>query len=906
MPKKITSVIITTLLVVSIVLLCLPLPVQAVPQPPHRFRGDAFVGGAAAPDNATVTAAIAGATFPYTPTAKTSAGRYGDDLPLFKVPADDPDTSLKEGGVDGDTIHFYIEGVAAGTYTFTAGGSTELALSISALPTLVKPTGINRTTPDNDNTPTFTWSTVTGAVSYEVRIDTTAFSNIGNVTTYTFATITDGTHTFEVRAIDFTGNPGPSSDLYSFTIDATPPVVTIIPLTPDPTTDNTPTLSGAATDATTTIASVAYRVDSGSWTAATSVDGAFDEASEGYTFTTSTLADGSHTVEVRATDAAGNVTALANYASDTFTVSTAVPFVPGVPAVVTLTAETIGTMTNEQAAAALGALTSGQGAAILAEVAADRVGGILGIMAADKAGSILGEMTDAKAGSILGTVTDAKAGSILATMANDKAGSILGTMTDAKAGSILATMTNDKAGSILATMTADKAGSILGTMTNDKAGSVLATMTNDKAGSILATMADDKAGSILATMTNAKAGSVLATMTNDKAGSILGTMTDAKAGSILENVEMKKAAAIMEKLTTDKLTGVIPGMSEASLTERLPWLSPDKLYSVKPDVLFRSLPHAPTEQLISEDPPQPPAEATAPVVVYTTPSGARYLAVKTWAEEWVVVMGTPVPVDKLLIKTKQALQNVETTMEVYEKQPPEVAASLPAGQIARAYLNISFKNATPEDIELGHITFKLEKAWIEQNSIHKWSVVLNWYDPELKQWNSLPTKRVEEDDTYVYYTAVISHFSIFAISGSQVLPPADFGVANLTINPAKAETGEAITISADVTNLSGSAVRHTVTLWIDGTVEAGRNISLNAGETKPVSFMVTRDAEGDYEVRVDRLFGSFSVTKVVTPPVTPPVKPPVKPINWWLIGGIIVGCVIIGMVIWLIVRRQRA
>jgi hypothetical protein len=112
-------------------------------------------------------------------------------------------------------------------------------------------------------------------------------------------------------------------------IDNTAPLVTITALSPDPTNDNTPTFTGTATDTQSNISSVEYKVDSGSWTAATASDGAFDETSEGYTFTTAALSDGAHTVYVRATDAASppNTTAEANYASDSFTVDTTAPTV---------------------------------------------------------------------------------------------------------------------------------------------------------------------------------------------------------------------------------------------------------------------------------------------------------------------------------------------------------------------------------------------------------------------------------------------------------------------------------------------------------------------------------------------------------------------------------------------------
>jgi hypothetical protein len=107
--------------------------------------------------------------------------------------------------------------------------------------------------------------------------------------------------------------------------DTTPPTVTITPLSPDPTDNSTPTFTGNASDES-SIISVEYRVDDGSWTAAAASDGAFDSPDEDYTFTTASLADGEHTVYVRATDSAGNTTAEGDYASDSFTIQ---PVAPG-------------------------------------------------------------------------------------------------------------------------------------------------------------------------------------------------------------------------------------------------------------------------------------------------------------------------------------------------------------------------------------------------------------------------------------------------------------------------------------------------------------------------------------------------------------------------------------------------
>lgn len=110
--------------------------------------------------------------------------------------------------------------------------------------------------------------------------------------------------------------------------DITPPSATIIPLIPDPSNDSAPTLTGTATDTQYPIALVEYSVDGGNWSAAQPVDDAFDELSEEYIFTTDVLADGEHTVQVRATDILGNDMPETDYASDTFTVDTASPLTP--------------------------------------------------------------------------------------------------------------------------------------------------------------------------------------------------------------------------------------------------------------------------------------------------------------------------------------------------------------------------------------------------------------------------------------------------------------------------------------------------------------------------------------------------------------------------------------------------
>ena len=218
-------------LVILAMLLC-AIPAYAdIPTLPHAFYGTVTISGSSAPVGTVVKAKVGGVECGSITT--TVAGQYGGSGAF--------DAKLNVSGEieTGATISFYANNnLANETYAFSAGGVTELNLTVTPPP------------------------------------------------------------------------------------DTAAPSVTIVALTPDPTNDNTPTFTGTATDVLSNISSVEYKVDSGSWTAATASDGAFNSLSEGYTFTTSALSDGAHTVYVRATDSATNTTAEASYATDSFTVQT--------------------------------------------------------------------------------------------------------------------------------------------------------------------------------------------------------------------------------------------------------------------------------------------------------------------------------------------------------------------------------------------------------------------------------------------------------------------------------------------------------------------------------------------------------------------------------------------------------
>ncbi len=155
-----------------------------------------------------------------------------------------------------------------------------------------------------------------GVASYECRRDSTeasAWSSCASPQSY--ASLTDGAHTFQVRATDVAGNADGSPAAFNWTVDTTPPTATIDSGPSGLTNDATPSFefhsseAGSAFECSIDTGTPAYGPCSG--------PGSHTPAGA--------LADGPHTFRVRATDAAGN---LGTAATRAFTVDTTAPPAP--------------------------------------------------------------------------------------------------------------------------------------------------------------------------------------------------------------------------------------------------------------------------------------------------------------------------------------------------------------------------------------------------------------------------------------------------------------------------------------------------------------------------------------------------------------------------------------------------
>ena len=445
-----------------------------------------------------------------------------------------------------------------------------------------------------------------------------------------------------------------------------------------------------------------------------------------------------------------------------------------------------------------------------------------------------------------------KAAAVLKAVAADEEG-------QRRAGEMLRSLSKDsggqmKAAAILSEVAADEEG-------QQRAGEILRTIAKDaegqqRAGAIVGEMAKSSEG-------QAKAGAMLDQVAKDAEG-------QQRAAKVLEAVSKVEAGAVMSRVSVETRIAVVQNMDADSLTERLQEVDPDALFAEGMEAaLLERLANVPVEQITRERLPEADPDIVPGELVSQIGDIAVYRVPETGALVWAPLVGSPAPIDKILAKFKESKANVELSLESLDAAP-EGAPALPSGQVVSNYFNINLEGATPEDVEQGHITFYVEKSWLEANDILKWSVLLYRLDEETGQWVAFPTRRISEDDTLVYYTSPVPTFSSFAIAGSDVLPVVRFQVTDMTFTPVIPGSNQPFTVQATVANVTAEEAVYVANLWIDKEIAATKMVAVAGGASEPVSFTGTR-SQGAYEVRIEREIATLQVGEAAeaTPTPTP-------------------------------------
>ena len=285
---------------------------------PHTFRvraKDALGNADASPDTRTFNVDSAA------PTATITSGPNGwlrSTSATFEFTGETGGTlecKLDTGEWATCTSPKAYTGLGQGAHTFSArakdaagniGPATSRSFNVDTIaPATTVTSGPNG--PQASTSASFGFSSEAGA-TFQCNRDNGGWQTCTSPETY--AGLSQGAHTFEVRATDLAGNTG-SAASRSYSVDTVGPAASI---TAGPAQDSTITTSATSFSFTGEAGgSFDCKLDGGAWAPCTSPN------------TVSGLGDGSHTFRVRAKDALGNA---GSEAARTFTVDTPAPVTP--------------------------------------------------------------------------------------------------------------------------------------------------------------------------------------------------------------------------------------------------------------------------------------------------------------------------------------------------------------------------------------------------------------------------------------------------------------------------------------------------------------------------------------------------------------------------------------------------
>lgn len=212
------------------------------------------------------------------------------------------------------TYNQSLSGLAVGKHTLEVIATDQVGYTKSATTsfTIEAPDTIIDSGPEgltNDSTPSFTYHSTLSGSTFQCSVDGAPYAGCPG-TGYTTPVLTEGSHTFSVKAVSGAGNSDPTPASRTFTVDTIAPN-TFIDFAPAETTNNTTPAFG-------------YSSDDGRARFECKLDAApFGPCGPSEYEVETPLADGSHTFQVRAIDLTGNVDATP--ASKTFTVDSAPP-----------------------------------------------------------------------------------------------------------------------------------------------------------------------------------------------------------------------------------------------------------------------------------------------------------------------------------------------------------------------------------------------------------------------------------------------------------------------------------------------------------------------------------------------------------------------------------------------------
>jgi len=124
-----------------------------------------------------------------------------------------------------------------------------------------------------------------------------------------------------------------------------------------------------------------------------------------------------------------------------------------------------------------------------------------------------------------------------------------------------------------------------------------------------------------------------------------------------------------------------------------------------------------------------------------------------------------------------------------------------------------------------------------------------------------PPRRPKRTIAIIFVIAVV--LAIAGIGAYLILgPKAEFEVSSLTLSPTEAKIGEEVTVFVEVKNVGSASGTYRATLLVDEKKVEEKEVTLEPGEVKTVTFTIVESTNGTFTIGIDKLTKSL---KVLTP-----------------------------------------
>ncbi|PKB79455.1 MAG: hypothetical protein BZY88_13225 [SAR202 cluster bacterium Io17-Chloro-G9] len=412
-------------------------------------------------------------------------------------------------------------------------------------------------------------------------------------------------------------------------------------------------------------------------------------------------------------------------------------------------------------------------------------------------------------------------------------------------------------------------------------------------------MSIDMAVETVGQMTQEEAVHVFNEMGTAKVVEMMGKMDVVKVSAIWGDMEPPKAGAVMEDVPVETASQIVGLVSEDRLVARLPEMSAQKLWQIPPELLHDRMPGVNAMHLNAWTRPQVPEDLPAPIPGEATDDRAVYVVPEVRSDEWALVIGSPSPFVNIWAKFARPLDDLRVVLDGFGASQPVDTPDLPAGAIANSFFSISLGDVASRDVVAAAAIAFVDKSWLDSNQVHKWSIQFSRFDEGLNTWVPSPSKRIAENIERLTFAVVVPGFSTFAITGSRDLPALAFAVEDLRVVPDSPVEGEPIEVVASIGNTGAERAVYPAVLWVAGSIEAARTVSVDASGTSEVAFTVRRPA-GTYSIRLGRQIVELSVG---APAPRPPATGGIAPTTRLLALAGAVGLLLVLAGVWL--RRPR-